>query len=108
MAHKLETQGAGDRRSLDQFDGDRVAKPVSFGISDKGAGGFVKTEILVTDKAGRDKPIGASLIEFHEQSGARHTGNMPAKGCAYAVSQKVRDQAVRGLAFGLHRAPFRC
>src|SRR5271163_4155145 len=97
MAHELETQGAGDRRGLDQFDGDRVAEPVGFGIADKGAASFVEAEILVADKAGRDKAVGAGLVELDEQSGARHTGNMPAKGRPDAVGQKVRDQPIRGL-----------
>ena len=53
MAHKLKTQGAGNGRGFDQFDSDRIAKPMGFGIADKGAAGLVETEILVADESGR-------------------------------------------------------
>jgi hypothetical protein len=61
MAHELETQGAGDRRGLDQLHGHRIAKPMGVVMADEGAAGFVKTEILVADEARRDETVGAGV-----------------------------------------------
>ena len=44
MAHELETQGAGDRRGLDQLHGHRIAEPMGFRMADEGAAAFVKAE----------------------------------------------------------------
>src|SRR5579862_6809992 len=104
MAHKLETQCASNRRRLDQLDADRIAEPVDFGMTDKRAAAFVKAKIFIADGAGRNETVGAGLIELDEQTGAGDAGNMPAECRADAISQKMRNQAVCGLALGLHGA----
>src|SRR6202051_1035558 len=82
MAHELETQGAGDRRGLDQFHTDRIAEPMGFGMADERAGGFVKTKIFVADESRRDEPVGAGVVELDEQAGAGDAGNMAVEGGA--------------------------
>src|SRR5690349_16437376 len=101
-----EAQRAGDRRRLDEFDRDRIAKAVGRGTADESAASFVKTKVLLADAARRNKAIGAGFIELDEQTGARHPGNMPVENCTDAIGQEVRDQPIGGLAFGLHGAAF--
>ncbi len=104
--HELETQRAGDRRRLDQFDGHRIAEPVGYRAPDKSAARFVEAEIFVADGARRNKTVGAGLVEFDEQAGAGDAGNMAVESGADPVGQKMRDEPVRRFALGLHGAAF--
>src|ERR1700692_2659358 len=104
MAHELETQGAGDRRGLDQLHGDRIAEPMGFGMANECAAAFVKAEIFVADEARRNETVGAGVVELDEQAGAGDAGYMAVEGRADPVGQKVRDQPVGGLALRLHGA----
>src|SRR5579871_2111038 len=42
MAHKLETQGACDRRGFDQFDRNGIAKPMRLRVADERPARFVE------------------------------------------------------------------
>src|ERR1700724_3275397 len=96
MAHELETQGAGDRRGLDQLHGHRIAEPMGVGMADERAGAFVKTKIFAADKARRDEAVGAGVVELDEQAGAGDAGNMTVEGGADAIGEEMRDQPVGG------------
>ena len=63
LSHKLETQGSGNRRRLDELHGNRIAEPVRDGAADKGAAGLVKAEIFVADGARRDETVGSGGSE---------------------------------------------
>ena len=103
-AYEFEAQCAGDRGRLDQFNRDRVAEPVRRRVADEGATSFVVTEIFFADVTRRDQTVGAGLVEFDEQAGAGHSGDVAIEGRADAIDQKMRDQPVGGLALGLHGA----
>ena len=105
IAHQPETQRTGDRRRLDQFDGYRIAKPVGGRLANERMGSVIVTEIFVANVTRRDQTIGAGFVEFDEQAGAGDAGNVAVESRANAVGQKVRDQPVGGLAFGLGGAP---
>ena len=91
MSDKLKSERAGDRRRLDELHRDRIAEPVPHSAADKRAAGFVEAEILVADGAGRDKAVGAGLVELDKQAGTRDAGNVSIEGRADAVGQKMRD-----------------
>lgn len=73
MPYQPETQRPGDRRGLDQLDRHWIAKPVGLRMADERAACLVKAEIFVADSARRNESVGAGLIEFDEQTGARDT-----------------------------------
>src|SRR5690349_18467304 len=93
-----EAQRAGDRRRLDEFDRDRIAKAVGRGTADESAASFVKTKVLLADAARRNKAIGAGFIELDEQTGARHPGNMPVENCTDAIGVATDRRGKMGIA----------
>ena len=66
---------------------------------------LVIVEIFSAKRADRDQAVGAGIAEFDEQSGAGDAGDAALKTCPDAVCEKMRDQAIGGLALGLHGAP---
>jgi hypothetical protein len=104
MPHKPETQCAGNRRCLNQFDGHRIAKPVGSRIADERAARFVKAEIFIADVARWNKAVRASFVEFDEQAGAGDSRNMSIEYGADPIGKEMCDQPIGSLALGLHGA----
>src|SRR5258706_13887244 len=63
-------------------------------------------EIIRAECAGGDKSIGASVVEFYEQAGASDAADAAGKSGADAVGKMVRNEAIGGLALGLHGTAF--
>ena len=101
-----EVQRSGDRRRLDEFDGDGIAEPVRRGAADKGAACLVKAKIFLADAASRNETVGAGLVEFDKESGARDRGNVAVENRADAVGQEMGDQPIGGFTFGFHGPAF--
>src|SRR6516162_11593220 len=67
--------------------------------------GLVIVEVFSTQRADRNQPVGASLVQLDEQAGAGDAGNAALKSRADPVDEMMGDQAVGSLAFGLHSPP---
>ena len=78
LRQKLESQRTRDRRGLDQAHGHAVAEPVGLAaaVADQRVTVFVIAEILAADRARRNEPVGAGIVELDEQSGAGDAGNV--------------------------------
>ena len=61
-----KAQRAGNRRRLDEFDGDGIAEPVRRGAAYKRAASFVKAKILLADAARRNETVSARFVELDE------------------------------------------
>src|SRR5262245_59087733 len=107
LRQKLESQGAGDRRGLDQAHGAPVAEPVGLAaaVADQRVAILVIAEIFAPDGARRNEAVGAGIVELDEQAGARDPRDVAVEGRADAVGEEMREQSVEGLALGLHGAP---
>src|SRR5207245_1497617 len=103
---QLEAQRARDRRRLDEADCDAVAEPMRLAgaIADQRMLVLLVAEIIVAERARRNEPVGAGLVELDEEAGARRAADMALEGGADAVGEEMRDEAVGGLALGRHGA----
>src|SRR5262245_6492985 len=82
FAQNLKSERPCNRRSLDQLDSNRIAEAVGFAgiVADQGVARFLVAEIFGADRARRDEPVGAGIVELHEQSGPGHAGYMTFEG----------------------------
>src|SRR5207244_5516942 len=65
---------------------------------------LVIAEIFRADRARGHEAVGAGIVELHKKASARCPGDVAGKGRTDAISEEMRDEAVEGLAFGLHGA----
>ena len=85
ITHQAEPQRTGDRRRLDELDGDRIAKTMRCRAADECAPGLVEAEIFIADAACRDETVGAGFVEFDKKTGTRDSGNVSVENGANAV-----------------------
>ena len=86
---------------------DNVTQPVhgTAARSDQRMARLVVVEIFSPKRADRDETVGAGVGQFDEQAGTGDAGDAALKGRPNAIGEKMRDQAVGGLALGLHGSP---
>src|SRR5262245_64191023 len=65
---------------------------------------FMVAKIFAADGAPGNEAVRAGVVELDEQTGAGGAGNVSLEGCADAVGEEMREQAVEGFALGLHGA----
>ena len=104
LLDQSKSQCSGDRRRLDKFDRNRIAKAMRCRSADEGAAGLVEAEIFPADIARRDEAVSTGLIEFDKEPGAGHPRNMGIEQRADPVGKEMRDQPIGSFAFGLHGA----
>ena len=63
---QFEAEGAGERRGFDKLDRHNIAQPVHLtsARADQRVARVVMTEIVVAEHGGRDKSIGAGVVEL--------------------------------------------
>src|SRR5438876_7185762 len=106
LRQQFEPQRAGDRCCFYQTDVDHVPQPVhgTAARADQRMAGLVIVVIFATERADRDQPVGAGVLELDEQPGAGDAGDAALKRRADAIGEMMRDQPVGRLALGLHGA----
>src|SRR5262249_15189757 len=106
IGEKFESQRARERRRLDQAHGDAVSQPVrqAAALADEGMAILVVAKIFAADGARGNEAVRAGVVELDEQTGAGGAGNVSLEGCADAVGEEMREQAVEGFALGFHGA----
>src|SRR5207302_10557358 len=104
---KLEPQRAGHKGWFDVADGTAIAQPLRFAaaLGPQRMSVLMVAKILITDGACRNEAVGAGLVELDEQSGARDPGNVTFERRTDPIGQKMREQAIEGLALRFHGAP---
>src|SRR6516164_10069263 len=96
LRQQLKPQGARNGCSFYQTDVDNVPQPVhgSAARADQRVTRFVVVEVLASERADRDQPVGAGIFELDEKSCAGDAGNPALKSGADTVGEKMRDQPV--------------
>src|SRR5438270_2076453 len=107
LRQQFEPQRAGDRCCFYQTDVDHVPQSVhgTAARADQRMAGLVIVVILGTERADRDQPVSAGILELDEQPGAGDAGDAALKRRADTVGEMMRNQPIGRLALGLHRAP---
>src|SRR5665213_703896 len=104
LGNHFEAESAGDRRHLDKLHFHLVAEAIALAGSgtDHGVPRLVEDEELRAQRAHRHEAVGAGIVKFHEQAGARDAGDAPVEGRADAVGKPMRNEPVDRVAFGRH------
>src|SRR5262249_30049014 len=106
FGQKFESQRARDRRGLDEPHRDAITEAVGLAAlsADQGMAGLVGAGIVGADGARGGESVRAGVVGLDGQAGAGGARNVGLVGWADAIGEEMGEQAVEGLAFGLHGA----